>query len=152
MSSSSAYRRVWSINTHTLMHAITQPSMDAHTVPVSSLQDMHPPHFECFWQALINAVCNALLSVMKRLASVTVAASFWRFIAGRGLMVSSCIFTVRGFTSWHSQGDKEDECRRNNLAKQVFFCCFFLSGKLLKGPSRVVTERSLLDLLCCPAV
>ena len=42
---------------------------------------MHPP-------TVINAVHNASMSVMKRLASGTVAASAWRFIAGGSRMVS----------------------------------------------------------------
>lgn len=83
---------------------------------------------------IVNAVHNALLSVIRRLACVTVTASSWRFIAGRGLTASlqgERVYTVTqpGFiSSTHDNRDEEVECRQNNLTRQGCFVC----GKLLK--------------------
>lgn len=71
---------------------------------------------------------------MKRLASVTVTASSWRLIAGRGLTTSfqgERVYTVTqpGFiSSTPDNWDEEVECRQNNLTSRG---CFVF-GKLLK--------------------
>lgn len=88
---------------------------------------------------------------MKRLASVTVAASSWRFIAGGGAdalfvhLHRERIYTVAqpGFASarlclvkgeWLDNGDTGVECRRKQLDKTGVLALgvFLLSGKLLE--------------------
>lgn len=76
-SHSSAFRWGQSMNTNTNAHS--QQSKQACILCLRVVcRTCIPP----LWVRLINAVHNASLSVMKRLASVTVAASSWRFIAG----------------------------------------------------------------------